>query len=79
MKTLKNIVDAIEFYGGSIPDCPALIAYKKDIDAKNNISGTTNKEYSHCVHDKMLTIDTLCRADKNMYSHILHDMHNQYQ
>ncbi len=27
----------------------------------------------------MLAIGALCRADKNMYSHILHDMRNQYQ
>jgi hypothetical protein len=60
-------------------DDPALITYEKGIDAKNNISGVSDKEYAHRVHNKMLAIGALCRADKNMYSHILHDMCNQYQ
>ena len=79
MKTLKNIVDVIEFYGGSISSDPALLQYEKDIDSKNNITGITNKEYEIRVQDKMLAIGALCRADKNMYLHILHDMRNQYQ
>jgi hypothetical protein len=72
-------MDVIEFYGSSISDDPTLIAYEKDIGTKNNISGVTNKENAHRVHNKMLTIGALHRADKNMYSHILHDMHNQFQ
>jgi DNA gyrase/topoisomerase IV subunit A len=79
MKTLKNIINVIEFYGGSISDDPALIAYEKEVDSKNNISGITGKEYATCVHNKMLAIGALCHPDKSMYSHILHDMRNQYQ
>jgi hypothetical protein len=79
MKTLKNIVDVIEFYGGSISNDPALVKYEKDLDKKNGIHGVTDKEYDQRVRDKVLGVGTLRRADKNMFSHILHDMRNQYQ
>jgi hypothetical protein len=79
MKTLKNIVDVIEFYGGSIADDPALIKYEKDLDKKSNITGITNAQYQQRVRDKMLAVGVLRRSDKNMYAHILHDMRNQYQ
>jgi hypothetical protein len=49
------------------------------LDSKNNISGVTDKEYAAHVCNKMLAIRALRRADKSMYSHILHDMRNQYQ
>ena len=42
MKTLKNIVDVIKFYGGSISDDPALINYEEELDNKNNFTGITN-------------------------------------
>ena len=78
MKTLKNIVDVIEFYGGSISDDPALITYEKEIDAKHNVSGISDIDYAHRVRNKMLAIGALRRADKNIYSHIHHDMRNQF-
>jgi hypothetical protein len=79
MKTLKNIVDVIEFYGGSIADDPALIKYEKDLDKKNNVTGITDAQYQRRVRDKMLAVGVLRRSDKKMYAHILHDMRNQYQ
>ena len=79
MKTLKNIVDVIEFYGGSISSDPALIKYEQDLDAKDGITGVTDEEYETRVRNKMLAVGALRRSDKTMYSHILHDMRNQYQ
>ena len=43
MKTLKNMVDVIEFYGGSIADDPALIKYEKNLDKKaTSLESQTN-------------------------------------
>jgi hypothetical protein len=79
MKTLKNMVDVIEFYGGSIADDPALVKYEKNLDKTNNVTGVTDQQYTSRVRDKMLAVAALRRADKKMYAHILHDMRNQYQ
>ena len=79
VKTMKNIVDSIEFYGGTLGEDKVLIEYEKALDKKLGRQAKSDDEYKALTKNKMIAVGVLRRADKRYFGHVLRDLRNEFQ
>ena len=79
VKTMKNIVDSIEFYSGTLGEDEVLIEYEKALDKKLGRQAKSDDEYKALTKNKMIAVGMLRRADKRYFGHVLRDLRNEFQ
>ena len=79
VKTMKNIIDTIEYYGGTIGEDEVLMEYEKNQDTQLGRPTKSDDEYKVITKNKMIAVGILRRADKRYFGHVLRDLRNEFQ
>ena len=79
VKNIQDMVEVIEYHGGSVTDDQALVKYEKGLEAHLPISQrSSEKTLKKRAKDKMLGVALIRRADRGRYGKLMTDLKDQY-
>ena len=79
VKNLQNMVEVIEYHGGSVTDDQALVRYERDLEAHLPEGERSSEEtLKRRAKDKMLGVALIRRADRGRYGKLMTDLKDQY-
>ena len=79
VKNLQNMVEVIEYHGGSVTDDQVLVRYKRDLEAHLPEDERSSEEtLKRRAKDKMLGVALIRRADRGRYGKLMTDLKDQY-
>ena len=79
VKNLQDMVDIIEYHGGSVTEDRALFEHEKKLEANLPTTEKSSEEtLKQRARDKMLGVALIRRADRGRYSKLMTDLKDQY-
>ena len=79
VKNLQEMVDIIEYHGGSVTDDNALVEYERKLeDGLPIYEKSSNQALKQRAKDKMLGVALIRRADRGRYAKLMTDLKDQY-
>ena len=79
VKNLQDMVEVIEYHGGSVTDDQALAKFEESLETHLPIYQRSSEEtLKKRARDKMLGVALIRRADRGRYGKLMTDLKDQY-